>query len=131
MALLCLRDTSADLYLYVLCGGVAAWWWSVVVVRRSFFENMERTFVEDYIPTPADILRTRLPTTGIIQTDFVIDKLKFKMFDVGGQRGERKKWIHCFGKRRRRRCCCQPHATPRRRPLTHVFWLVMCGVQTL
>jgi len=61
-----------------------------------FFDAMERTFVEDYIPTPADILRTRLPTTGIIQTDFQIDKLRFKMYDVGGQRGERKKWIHCF-----------------------------------
>jgi GTPase SAR1 family protein len=61
-----------------------------------FFDNMERTFVADYIPTPSDILRTRLPTTGIIQTDFWIDKLRFKMFDVGGQRGERKKWIHCF-----------------------------------
>jgi len=28
--------------------------------------------------------------------DFVIDGNKFKIFDVGGQRNERKKWIHCF-----------------------------------
>jgi hypothetical protein len=33
-----------------------------------------------------------LATTGIIQTDFFIDKIKYKMYDVGGQRGERKKW---------------------------------------
>ena len=31
-----------------------------------------------------------------MQTDFFIDKLNFKMYDVGGQRGERKKWIHSF-----------------------------------
>ena len=30
--------------------------------------------------------------------NFTISKLTFKkrMFDVGGQRSERKKWIHCF-----------------------------------
>ena len=40
--------------------------------------------------------RSRLTTNGIIETDFIIDDHVFKMFDVGGQRGERKKWIHCF-----------------------------------
>jgi len=63
-----------------------------------FLNNIERTFAVDYLPTEQDILRTRLATTGIIETDFVVDKLNFKMFDVGGQRGERKKWIHCFEK---------------------------------
>jgi len=63
-----------------------------------FLENIDRTFTPDYIPTQADILRSRQPTAGVIQTEFTIQNLKFKMYDVGGQRGERKKWIHCFEK---------------------------------
>ena len=31
---------------------------------------------------------------GILENDFVIDGNQFKMVDVGGQRNERKKWIH-------------------------------------
>ena len=49
-----------------------------------------------YIPTQQDVLRTRVKTTGIIETNFTFKDLNFKMFDVGGQRSERKKWIHCF-----------------------------------
>jgi len=61
-----------------------------------FLGEIDRVFLDDYVPTQQDILRSRLATTGIIQTEFKIDKLHYKMFDVGGQRGERKKWIHCF-----------------------------------
>uniref|UniRef100_A0A6A7GCG1 G protein, Alpha subunit family member n=1 Tax=Hirondellea gigas TaxID=1518452 RepID=A0A6A7GCG1_9CRUS len=50
----------------------------------------------DYIPTQQDILRSRVRTTGIVETNFEIEKSQFRMFDVGGQRNERKKWIHCF-----------------------------------
>uniref|UniRef100_A0AAY4AYP9 Guanine nucleotide-binding protein G(i) subunit alpha-1 n=1 Tax=Denticeps clupeoides TaxID=299321 RepID=A0AAY4AYP9_9TELE len=49
-----------------------------------------------YIPTQQDVLRTRVKTTGIVETHFTFKDLHFKMFDVGGQRSERKKWIHCF-----------------------------------
>uniref|UniRef100_A0A1I8EL33 Guanine nucleotide-binding protein G(I) subunit alpha n=1 Tax=Wuchereria bancrofti TaxID=6293 RepID=A0A1I8EL33_WUCBA len=49
-----------------------------------------------YVPTQDDILRTRVKTTGIVETHFTYKDLHFKMFDVGGQRSERKKWIHCF-----------------------------------
>lgn len=60
---------------------------------------LDRIFVisaPDYIPTEQDILRTRVRTTGIVENAFEIDGNQFRMFDVGGQRNERKKWIHCF-----------------------------------
>lgn len=59
-------------------------------------ENIVRILQPSFVPTDQDILRSRAMTNGIIQTDFLIDKNLFQMFDVGGQRGERKKWIHCF-----------------------------------
>jgi GTPase SAR1 family protein len=42
------------------------------------------------------VLRCRVKTTGIVETEFEYNGFKFKLFDVGGQRNERKKWIHCF-----------------------------------
>ena len=44
-----------------------------------------------YLPSEQDVLRSRVRTTGIVETSFLIDKNVFKMFDVGGQRNERKK----------------------------------------
>jgi len=61
-----------------------------------YLNALERISAPDYIPTEQDVLRTRVKTTGIIETDFTFKDLNFKMFDVGGQRSERKKWIHCF-----------------------------------
>lgn len=42
------------------------------------------------------MLRVRVPTTGIIEYPFVLENITFRMVDVGGQRSERRKWIHCF-----------------------------------
>lgn len=42
------------------------------------------------------MLRTRVKTTGIVEVNFKFKGLLFRIFDVGGQRSERKKWIHCF-----------------------------------
>jgi hypothetical protein len=49
-----------------------------------------------YVVTDNDILRVRSKTTGIIETAFTIKRKRIRMVDVGGQRNERKKWIHCF-----------------------------------
>uniref|UniRef100_A0A6I8NY13 Guanine nucleotide-binding protein G(i) subunit alpha-2 n=1 Tax=Ornithorhynchus anatinus TaxID=9258 RepID=A0A6I8NY13_ORNAN len=61
-----------------------------------YLNDLERISRADYIPTQQDVLRTRVKTTGIVETHFTFKDLHFKMFDVGGQRSERKKWIHCF-----------------------------------
>jgi len=61
-----------------------------------FFGRLAEMIKEDYIPTQQDVLRSRVRTTGIVETAFEIEGNNFKMFDVGGQRNERKKWIHCF-----------------------------------
>ncbi|WPH02470.1 Hypothetical protein R9X50_00533400 [Acrodontium crateriforme] len=61
-----------------------------------FFTDIDRLFVKDYVPGDQDILRARLRTTGISETIFDTGNLTYRMFDVGGQRSERKKWIHVF-----------------------------------
>lgn len=61
-----------------------------------FFEEAKRIAGPDYIPNEADVLRARTKTTGIYDTRFTMGQLSIHMFDVGGQRSERKKWIHCF-----------------------------------
>jgi len=63
---------------------------------KYFFEQIEMVARKDYMPTKDDILRARVRTTGIVENNFVIDGNNFQLFDVGGQRNERKKWIHCF-----------------------------------
>lgn len=63
---------------------------------KYYFDNIDRIGAETYVPTEDDILRVRVRTTGIVENEFVIEDSKFRMFDVGGQRNERKKWMHCF-----------------------------------
>lgn len=61
-----------------------------------YFNSIDRMSSPGYVPTDQDILRSRVKTTGITETTFKVGELTYKLFDVGGQRSERKKWIHCF-----------------------------------
>ena len=61
-----------------------------------YFNSIDRMATPNYMPTDQDILRSRVKTTGITETTFKVGELTYKLFDVGGQRSERKKWIHCF-----------------------------------
>jgi len=61
-----------------------------------YLNALERISRPGYVPTQQDVLRTRVKTTGIVETHFSFKNLNFKLFDVGGQRSEGKKWIHCF-----------------------------------
>jgi len=61
-----------------------------------FFDSLERLTTPGYLPTDQDILRARVRTTGITESTFEVQSLMFRVLDVGGQRSERKKWVHCF-----------------------------------
>uniref|UniRef100_A0A7S2WF76 Guanine nucleotide-binding protein subunit alpha n=1 Tax=Mucochytrium quahogii TaxID=96639 RepID=A0A7S2WF76_9STRA len=49
-----------------------------------------------WIPSIPDAIRARVRTSGIVEEKFNIDGINFILLDVGGQRNERRKWIHCF-----------------------------------
>lgn len=63
---------------------------------KYYLESIDRIATKDYLPTEQDVLRVRVPTTGIIEYPFMLENITFRMVDVGGQRSERRKWIHCF-----------------------------------
>ncbi|XP_048449065.1 guanine nucleotide-binding protein G(q) subunit alpha isoform X1 [Chiloscyllium punctatum] len=62
----------------------------------SYLKDLDRIAEPTYLPTQQDVLRVRVPTTGIIEYPFDLQTVIFRMVDVGGQRSERRKWIHCF-----------------------------------
>uniref|UniRef100_UPI0037E76EE2 guanine nucleotide-binding protein subunit alpha-14-like n=1 Tax=Semicossyphus pulcher TaxID=241346 RepID=UPI0037E76EE2 len=63
---------------------------------KYYLSDLGRITAPSYIPTEQDVLRVRVPTTGIIEYPFDFHRVTLRMVDVGGQRSERKKWIHCF-----------------------------------
>ncbi|KAL8189459.1 hypothetical protein R6Q57_029025 [Mikania cordata] len=67
-----------------------------------FMENLHRLSEANYIPTKEDVLHARVRTTGVVEIQFspVGENKKsgevYRLYDVGGQRNERRKWIHLF-----------------------------------
>ncbi|EYU20283.1 hypothetical protein MIMGU_mgv1a007908mg [Erythranthe guttata] len=67
-----------------------------------FMENLQRLCDADYVPTKEDVLYARVRTTGVVEIQFspVGENKKsgevYRLFDVGGQKNERRKWIHLF-----------------------------------
>nr|CAD2207844.1 unnamed protein product [Meloidogyne enterolobii] len=63
---------------------------------QHFLDSLDRINDQNYIPTTQDILFLRVATMGVIEVRFQIKEKIWRVFDVGGQRSQRKKWIHCF-----------------------------------
>lgn len=70
--------------------------YQLIDCARYFLDKVANVRQTDYNPSEQDILRCRVMTTGIFETKFEVEKVRFHMFDVGGQRDERRKWIQCF-----------------------------------
>uniref|UniRef100_A0A1I7XRD9 Guanine nucleotide-binding protein G(s) subunit alpha n=1 Tax=Heterorhabditis bacteriophora TaxID=37862 RepID=A0A1I7XRD9_HETBA len=70
--------------------------YQLIDCAKYFLDKVDVVRQPNYDPSEQDILRCRVMTTGIFETKFEVDKVRFHMFDVGGQRDERRKWIQCF-----------------------------------
>ncbi|CAH8535932.1 unnamed protein product [Dicrocoelium dendriticum] len=49
-----------------------------------YIQSLDRISAPGYTPTEQDVLRSRVKTTGIVETNFRFKDLDFKVFDVGG-----------------------------------------------
>lgn len=77
-----------------------------------YMKNLERFCEPEYIPSEADAVMARIRTTGIVNSELEQpitkldpnepDLIKFQVVDVGGQRNERKKWMHVRGQQQHR-----------------------------
>uniref|UniRef100_A0A8C4N712 Guanine nucleotide-binding protein G(s) subunit alpha n=1 Tax=Eptatretus burgeri TaxID=7764 RepID=A0A8C4N712_EPTBU len=70
--------------------------YQLIDCAQYFLDRLDEVRKKDYSPSNQDVLRCRVLTSGIFETRFTVDKVNFHMFDVGGQRDERRKWIQCF-----------------------------------
>ncbi|KAI9347168.1 guanine nucleotide binding protein, alpha subunit [Zopfochytrium polystomum] len=61
-----------------------------------YFSDISRFCSPTFVPNDQDILSARVMTTTITENQFVVDGATFRIFDVGGQRSERKKWAPYF-----------------------------------
>ncbi|KIJ51433.1 hypothetical protein M422DRAFT_158478 [Sphaerobolus stellatus SS14] len=65
-----------------------------------FLENIDRIASPEYLPSMDDIMRARIQTMGIAEHEFEITlgskAVKWLLYDVGGARGQRHKWIPYF-----------------------------------
>jgi GTPase SAR1 family protein len=61
-----------------------------------FFQHLNRLVAPNYTPSNDDILRCRRLTVGAEELDFEISSVAYHVIDVGGQKGEREKWLDYF-----------------------------------
>uniref|UniRef100_A0A8R1DZE4 Uncharacterized protein n=1 Tax=Caenorhabditis japonica TaxID=281687 RepID=A0A8R1DZE4_CAEJA len=61
-----------------------------------FFPNLERIAVTNYTPTKEDLIHMRQTTLGVHEISFDMTSHTIRLIDVGGQKTERRKWIHFF-----------------------------------
>jgi GTPase SAR1 family protein len=61
-----------------------------------YLDEVFRLADPDFDPTEDDVIMTRVRTTGIVVTVVPEPPYTYHVVDVGGQRSERRKWIHCF-----------------------------------
>ena len=63
---------------------------------QVYLSDVKRIGAHGFQPTTDDALRARVRTCGVVSKDFEIDGTPYAVYDVGGQRSERRKWLPLF-----------------------------------
>ncbi|CAJ0928242.1 unnamed protein product, partial [Mesorhabditis belari] len=61
-----------------------------------FWERIPAILESNFVASEQDTVHLRTPTYGIHEIKFKFKLGNIRLIDVGGQRAERRKWIHCF-----------------------------------
>ena len=69
---------------------------NILRISEPGYMNKDEYTKEEQLQYQQDALLARVRTSGIVTEAYNIDGKMFEMYDVGGQRNERRKWIHCF-----------------------------------
>jgi hypothetical protein len=81
--------------------GIIATWgrrseYQIIESVQFYFKDISRIMKDDYLCNQQDLLYARVRTSGIVEEKYAIDGAQFVMYDVGGQRNERKKMDTLF-----------------------------------
>jgi guanine nucleotide-binding protein G(o) subunit alpha len=63
---------------------------------NEYLQKLDSIASPDYQPSDQDILLARVRTTAVSETTFEHGGIYFRIIDVGGQKGEREKWLPLF-----------------------------------
>jgi guanine nucleotide-binding protein G(o) subunit alpha len=69
---------------------------NVIDGHKEYLQDLPRIAAPTFRPNQQDILLARVKTNQVVMERYRIDGIEFEMYDVGGQRSERRKWIECF-----------------------------------
>ena len=69
---------------------------NIIDGHKQFLDSLDRIASKSFKPNQQEVLLARVKTTQVVMERYTIDDIDFEMYDVGGQRSERRKWIDCF-----------------------------------
>ncbi|EYC23979.1 hypothetical protein Y032_0014g2251 [Ancylostoma ceylanicum] len=63
---------------------------------KYFLENLASINRLDFTPSPRDLIMSYVPTVGVQNVIFSVENRVFQLFDIGGQRIDRRKWATMY-----------------------------------
>jgi len=69
---------------------------NAIDAHRLFIDELDAIAAPGYVPTAQHIVNARIRTTDPTKEEYDIDGRRFEIYDVGGQRSQRKKWFPLF-----------------------------------